>query len=175
MKEEGMVTGNSLAASSPPIRKRGAELGGDLAPGANTMTLLLHKTISLVAVFSALYSTAAIAENWVKTPPNSTGMTAMYDADSVYLKASTRIIYVTTCGDVTCTTRNPSELFGPESDRVNCADKTLSHLQDGDWSIPSRPSKEEYALKDNEYAPGTDAAMIVNTMCARESSWPRHQ
>ena len=133
----------------------------------------MRKTSSLMIVCTALWSTNADAENWVKTPPNSTGMTALYDTDSVYVKKSENFVYVITCGDLACTTRSPDELFGPQLARVNCVVKTISYSDRGRWGDPSHESKVPYSMSDNEYQPETDAAMTVRAMCIQKATWPR--
>ncbi len=137
------------------------------------MNSMFRRTLLLAAVSSALASTAAMAATWVSTPPNASGMTELYDVDSVYMKASTRMIYVTTCDDVKCTTSSPGELFGPTATLVNCADRSVSYAQGDGWGAPAHESKTSVAMNDDEYAPGTSAAMTVDAMCARENSWPK--
>jgi hypothetical protein len=124
-------------------------------------------------VLSALFSTPALATNWVKTPPNSTGMTAMYDADSAYLEMSTGLVYVTTCGDEACVTRTPGDLFGPRKERVDCATRSIANFDGQRWGAPFLPG-DEYSMNDNEYRPETDAAMTVQAMCSNKDSWPKH-
>jgi hypothetical protein len=134
----------------------------------------MRKIIWLTIACGTLWSTGVLAANWVKTPPNSTGMTAVYDADSVYVKSSDGLVYAMTCMDMACTTRSPDELFGPQLERVNCAVKSISYSDRGQWSIPALQSKTPYSMDDNEYQPETDAAMTVSAMCAHKASWPKH-
>jgi len=135
----------------------------------------MAKSLLIVFVLSVLgptlFSTNAIAGHWVKTTPNSTGMTTMYDAESVYLESATGLVYVTTCDDDACVARAPGALFGPTQARVDCAARSISYLGKRGWGAPAHEGKE-YSTNDNEYQPETSAAMTVEAMCSQKDSWP---
>ena len=133
----------------------------------------MKKLMVWVVAGGTFWSSCAFAENWVVTQPNLHGMTAMYDADSAYVRVSDHLIYSLTCMDQACTLKSRNELFGPQLIRVNCVARSFSNLDNGRWGVPSYPSKHPYSFKTNEYDPESSAGLQVSALCAHKTSWPR--
>jgi hypothetical protein len=126
----------------------------------------------LAAAPMLLSAPGVSAENWVTTPASPLGLTAMYDADSVYVEASTGLVYATTCDQKPCTNSNYSENLNIS--RYDCDARTVSFdRSDGQWSPPATRASNDYDMADNTYKDGTTAAEVLEAVCAGRASWPR--
>ena len=131
----------------------------------------MRKQLLFASVLVAFSATSALAENWV-TIQSATGLTTMYDADSVYAQTSTGLIYLMSCNDEKCEAGNATQHTSQE--RYDCAARTVAFYIDGrGWGVPNRQASNEYLAADNEYLPGTSVAITLAAVCAKKESWPK--
>ena len=126
---------------------------------------IMFKASLIAGLIGSAVSTAALAENWVTTPASPLGLTSIYDADSVYVEASTGLVYVRTCSEKPCDSYSKS--------RYDCDARSVSDDIGGVWSPPATRSPDPYDMADNTYNDGTTAAEILEAVCAQRTSWPR--
>jgi hypothetical protein len=119
----------------------------------------------------ALFTTQALAENWVTTPASPLGLTSTYDADSVYVEASTGLIYATTCDEKPCIAAKDD--YNISLSRYDCDRATVSYYRVNEWSTPATRASNEYDMSENTYKDGTTSSEILEAVCAQRSSWPR--
>ena len=133
----------------------------------------MFKTFMLAGLLSIALSTTASAENWVTTPASALGLTSIYDADSVYVEASTGLVYVTTCDQKPCVASS-SVYENIGRSRYDCDAQSVSYDDgEGRWSTPATRSTNEYNTEDNKYSSGTTAAEVLDAVCAQRNSWPK--
>ena len=119
-----------------------------------------------------MLASQASAVNWVTTPASPLGLTSMYDADSVYVEASTGLIYASTCGVTSCVEAAYAKDISVS--RYDCDARTVAYdYGRGDWSPPAKRASSEYDMSDNTYKDGTTASEILEAVCALRTSWPR--
>ena len=109
------------------------------------------RIVALAGVFLALTQTCASAENWVDAGK------LQYDADSVYVGASSGLLYFTVCMADKCVAGDADQMVMYM--RYDCDAQTESNLE---------------AFSDNWTRPVARTGDIESKLCAQRASLPRH-
>ncbi len=120
------------------------------------------KPLLLAGVLLALGTTRALAENWLTV--QSPSLTAMYDAGRVCAEAATDLVYVATCEEMKCGADDTGRVAA--RDRYDCATRTEALC----WDPLARQSAKAWTAGDNEYLPGSSAAITMDAVCAKKDS-----